>query len=143
MVGHVELRDDFKEQAEWRREKADSIRMTSATSKQPLSLIAGRNGRCYSARRFHSILLTRGGRWPTGRGTMDRGATRCRLWLVTGNRRRLRPIFYRGSDDAAWITCTPPPAEDMNDACFIVCNKNGQALGYFYFEDDRGATGCC
>jgi hypothetical protein len=26
----------------------------------------------------------------------------------------------------------------MNDACFIVCNKNGQALGYFYFEDDRG-----
>ena len=31
---------------------------------------------------------------------------------------------------------------EMNDACFIVCNKNGQALGYFYFEDDRGATGC-
>jgi hypothetical protein len=31
----------------------------------------------------------------------------------------------------------------MNDACFIVCNKNGQALGYFYFEDDRGAAGCC
>ena len=26
----------------------------------------------------------------------------------------------------------------MHDACFIVCNKNGQALGYFYFEDDRG-----
>jgi hypothetical protein len=25
----------------------------------------------------------------------------------------------------------------MNDARFIVCNKNGQALGYFYFEDDR------
>jgi hypothetical protein len=23
----------------------------------------------------------------------------------------------------------------MNDACFIVCNKNRQALGYFYFED--------
>jgi hypothetical protein len=23
MVGHVELRDDFKEQAEWRREKAE------------------------------------------------------------------------------------------------------------------------
>jgi hypothetical protein len=26
----------------------------------------------------------------------------------------------------------------MQDACYIVCNKNGQALGYFYFEDDRG-----
>jgi hypothetical protein len=26
----------------------------------------------------------------------------------------------------------------MNDACFIVRDKNGQALGYSYFEDDRG-----
>jgi hypothetical protein len=74
---------------------------------------------------------------------VDRNATRSRLWLITEIRRGIRPIFYRGSDDATWITCTPLPAEGMNDACFIVCNKNGQALGYFYFEDNRGATGCC
>ena len=33
--------------------------------------------------------------------------------------------------------------DEMNDACFIVRDKNGQALGYSYFEDDRGATGYC
>ena len=34
----------------------------------------------------------------------------------------------------------PPPwtIEDMNDACFIVRDKNGQQLGYFYFEDEPG-----
>jgi hypothetical protein len=26
----------------------------------------------------------------------------------------------------------------MNDACFIVRDHNGQALGYFYFEDEPG-----
>jgi len=26
----------------------------------------------------------------------------------------------------------------MNDACFIVRDKNGQALGYFYFEEEPG-----
>ncbi len=25
-----------------------------------------------------------------------------------------------------------------SDACFIVRDKNGQALGYFYFEDEPG-----
>ena len=31
----------------------------------------------------------------------------------------------------------PPPwaLDETNDACFIVRDKNGQALGYFYFED--------
>jgi len=34
----------------------------------------------------------------------------------------------------------PPPwtLEEHNDACFIVRDKNGQALGYFYFEDEPG-----
>jgi hypothetical protein len=34
----------------------------------------------------------------------------------------------------------PPPwtVEDYNDACFIVRDKNGQRLGYFYFEEEPG-----
>jgi hypothetical protein len=34
----------------------------------------------------------------------------------------------------------PPPwsIEEHNGACFIVCDKDGQALGYFYFEDEPG-----
>jgi hypothetical protein len=34
----------------------------------------------------------------------------------------------------------PPPwtVEEYNDACFIVSDKNGQALAYFYFEDEAG-----
>jgi hypothetical protein len=34
----------------------------------------------------------------------------------------------------------PPPwtVEEYNDACFIVHDKNGQALGYFYFEEEPG-----
>jgi hypothetical protein len=34
----------------------------------------------------------------------------------------------------------PPPwtLEENNDAYFIVRDKNGQALGYFYFEEEPG-----
>jgi hypothetical protein len=34
----------------------------------------------------------------------------------------------------------PPPwtIEEINDACFIVRDKNGHALAYVYFEDDAG-----
>jgi hypothetical protein len=34
----------------------------------------------------------------------------------------------------------PPPwqIDEANDACFIVRDKNGQALGYFYFEEESG-----
>jgi hypothetical protein len=28
--------------------------------------------------------------------------------------------------------------EEHNDACFIVRDATGQALGYFYFEDEPG-----
>jgi len=33
---------------------------------------------------------------------------------------------------------SPPPwvIEEHNDACFIVKDANGQALGYFYFDDE-------
>jgi hypothetical protein len=35
---------------------------------------------------------------------------------------------------------SPPPwtIEEHNQACFIVRDKGGQALGYFYFEDEAG-----
>jgi hypothetical protein len=34
----------------------------------------------------------------------------------------------------------PPPwtLDEHNDACFIVRDATGQALGYFYFEDEPG-----
>jgi hypothetical protein len=34
----------------------------------------------------------------------------------------------------------PPPwtIEEHNDACFIVRDKSGQGLGYFYFEEEAG-----
>jgi len=34
----------------------------------------------------------------------------------------------------------PPPwtIEEMNDACFIVRDKNGQGLAYVYFEEEPG-----
>ncbi len=34
----------------------------------------------------------------------------------------------------------PPPwtIDEMNDACFIVRDKNGQALAYVYFEEEPG-----
>ncbi len=34
----------------------------------------------------------------------------------------------------------PPPwtIDEMNDACFIVRDHNGQALAYVYFEDEPG-----
>ncbi len=34
----------------------------------------------------------------------------------------------------------PPPwtIEEPNDACFIVRDGTGQALGYFYFEEEPG-----
>ena len=34
----------------------------------------------------------------------------------------------------------PPPwtIDEANDACVIVRDANGQALGYFYFENEAG-----
>jgi len=34
----------------------------------------------------------------------------------------------------------PPPwsIDKANDACFIIRDNTGQALGYFYFDDEPG-----
>jgi hypothetical protein len=32
----------------------------------------------------------------------------------------------------------PPWIVDEHPKCFIVCDATGQALGYFYFEDEPG-----
>jgi len=34
----------------------------------------------------------------------------------------------------------PPPwrVEELNNACFVVRDRTGQALGYFYFEEEPG-----
>ena len=34
----------------------------------------------------------------------------------------------------------PPPwsINEMHGVCFIVCDKNGQQLGYFYYENKSG-----
>ena len=46
------------------------------------------------------------------------------------------------SDQKAKLTPRrfPPPwsIDETNDACFIVRDSTGQALGYFYFEDEPG-----
>ena len=46
------------------------------------------------------------------------------------------------SDQKAKLTPRrfPPPwsIDETNDACFIVRDKTGQALGYFYFEEEPG-----
>ncbi|MGB6661038.1 MAG: hypothetical protein WBE48_07380 [Xanthobacteraceae bacterium] len=35
--------------------------------------------------------------------------------------------------------CSPPwTIDEANNACFIVRDRNGQALGYFSFEDEPG-----
>ena len=50
---------------------------------------------------------------------------------------------YRARRMSAAVTTRrrfPPPwtIEEMNEACFIVRDKNGQGLGYFYFEEEPG-----
>jgi len=47
------------------------------------------------------------------------------------------PCYPRPMPSASRFT---PPwiVEEHNDACFIVKDATGQALGYFYFEDEPG-----
>jgi len=41
---------------------------------------------------------------------------------------------------AALTSRFPPPwtIEELNNACFIVSDANGQKLSYFYFEEEPG-----
>jgi hypothetical protein len=34
--------------------------------------------------------------------------------------------------------CPPPESVDEQEACFIVRDANGQALGYFDYDDEPG-----
>jgi hypothetical protein len=45
---------------------------------------------------------------------------------------------YRRSMPAARRFPPPWTLDEQNDACFIVRDATGQALGYFYFEDEPG-----
>ena len=43
---------------------------------------------------------------------------------------------------AAEVRRFPPPwTAEETDACFIVLDANGQALGYFYFQEEPGRRG--
>jgi hypothetical protein len=60
----------------------------------------------------------------------DRGLSSLRVTAKENSRRARSPCPF------------PPPwtIDEANDACFIVCDKNGQALGYFYLEEEPGPT---
>jgi len=45
---------------------------------------------------------------------------------------RSRPSFHARRSPLL----LPWTLDEANDACFIVSDKNGQALAYVYFEDD-------
>jgi hypothetical protein len=49
-------------------------------------------------------------------------------WAISWHRHALLP------------SSLPPPwaIEELNDACFVVSDHNGQALAYVYFEDEPG-----
>ena len=127
MVGRLELQDDFKEQAEWRREKAeqypdDKRHLEAAAIFDRLAATV--DGIPQDV--FRAFSQIRRERWPTGRRTVDRDAARRWLWLVTENCRGLRPIFYRGSNDAARITrrhgCSPLSVAPL------VCRRIGRCF---------------
>ena len=40
--------------------------------------------------------------------------------------------FHREDEPPLWST------DEANDACFIVRDSTGQAIGYFYFEEEPG-----
>ena len=109
MVGRVELRDDFKEQAEWRREKAEQY----PDDKRHLEAAAIFDRLAATVDAIPQDVFIAFSKLEVDDGLLDveRWTEMLRVhWLVTENCRGIRPIFYRGSDDAAWITCSPLPA---------------------------------
>src|ERR1700678_947565 len=65
---------------------------------------------------------------PLGRKQRRRRNLRFCACYRTANNRLMTPRRF------------PPPwtIEEYNDACFIVRDKSGQGLGYFYFEEESG-----
>ena len=63
-------------------------------------------------------------------------------FLTTNVRTRLNAL--QAATDGRWCVLStrrfPPPwsIKEANNACFIVRDSTGQALGYFYFEDEPG-----
>jgi hypothetical protein len=110
MVGHVELRGDFKEQAEWRREKAEQY----PDDKRHLEAAAIFDRLAATVDAIPQDVFIAFSKLEVDDGLLDveRWTEMLRdwLWLVTENCRGICPILYRGSDDAAWITCSPLPA---------------------------------
>jgi len=48
-------------------------------------------------------------------------------------------VGHRGKSELAALTARrfPPPwTVEEQEACFVVRDANGQALGYFYFEEE-------
>ena len=114
MVGHMELRDDFKEQADWRREKAklypdDKRHLEAAAIFDRLAATV--DAIPQDVYRIFAEAGVNDGLLDVERWTRD--ATRRWLWRVTKKRRGIRPIFCRGSNDATRINrphgCSPLP----------------------------------
>jgi hypothetical protein len=70
-----------------------------------------------------------------------------RLWRATIRRRGRMIRRFAHSEEGVPLPFDhpsprrfPPPwtIEELNDACFVVSNHNGQALAYVYFEDEPG-----
>ncbi len=101
------------------------LRLLPLFNSRPLDLINVRYRSCQHERRLalHEVALRNGAssvlQWP--------------LWPLV----RSCPCYHRPMPAAH---CFPPPwmIEEHNDACFIVRDNNGQALGYFYFEEEFG-----
>ena len=124
MVGHLELRDDFKEQAEWRREKAEQY----PDDKRHLEAAAifDRLAATVDAipQDVYRIFAEAG----VNDGLLDVERWTEMLRDVTKNRRGIRPIFCRGSDDATRISrphgCSPlsnsrPKSNDLSDGATV------------------------
>ena len=57
---------------------------------------------------------------------------------LTGNPREKHLVDHADILHRLARRCPPPWSVEELDACFVVRDHNGQALGYVYFEDEPG-----